>query len=247
MSEELTGGYRSYVTRLGDRDPKRVDLSINVLTSMTWPLEAFRGASEDEREGRSQIIFPSSIERIRTGFERYYAEKHSGRKLTWQTNMGDADIKATFPKSKGGRPMTHDINCSTYAMLILLLFNDASAGQAMTFEEIQAKTNIPDGDLKRNLQALAVAQKTRFLIKEPMSREINPGDKFYYNENFSSKIIKIKVGVVSAGNKVEGDRERKETEKKNNDSRGFAIEAAIVRIMKYVTPHLTGSRGDGLC
>ena len=65
-----------------------------------------------------------------------------------------------------------------------------------------------------------------------MSREINPGDKFYYNENFSSKIIKIKVGVVSAGNKVEGDKERKETEKKNNDSRGFAIEAAVVRIMK---------------
>jgi cullin 3 len=31
---------------------------------------------------------------------------------------------------------------------------------------------------------------------------------------------------------VESDKERKETEKKNDDSRGFAIEAAVVRIMK---------------
>ena len=238
LSEELTSGYRGHVARLGDADPKRVDLSINVLTSMTWPLEAFRGASEDEREGRANIIFPGSIERIKTGFERFYAEKYSGRKLTWQTNMGDADMKATFPKSKGGKfPMTHDINCSTYAMLILLLFNDLPSDQYLNLEEIQARTNIPENDLKRNLQSLAVAPKTRFLVKEPMSREINPGDKFSYNENFSSKIVRIKVGVVSAGNKVEGDKERKETEKKNNDSRGFAVEAAVVRIMKYVPTH----------
>ena len=240
LSEDLTRQYRDRVANLGDRDPKRVDLSINVLTSMTWPLEAFRGAAEEDRESRSQLIFPKSIERIKNGFERFYSEKHSGRKLTWVTSMGDADIKATFPKSKNGRPMTHDINCSTYAMLILLLYNDLPAKQGLLFEEIQAATNIPEDQLKRNLQALAVAPKTRFLTKEPMSREINAGDKFYYNENFSSKIIKIKVGVVSAGNKVEGDKERKETEKKNNDSRGFAIEAAVVRIMKCVRFHIHG-------
>lgn len=236
LSEELTTGYRTHVANLGDRDPKRVDLSINVLTSMTWPLEAFRGASEDDRDSRTQLRFPPSIELVKEGFENFYGRKYSGRKLTWHTNMGDADIKATFPKSKNGRPMTHDINCSTYAMLILLLFNDRPNNSPLTLEEIQAQTNIPENDLKRNLQSLAVAPKTRFLVKEPMSRAINPGDKFYYNENFTSKIIKIKVGVVSAGNKVEGDKERKETEKKNNDSRGFAIEAAVVRIMKYVKP-----------
>jgi cullin 3 len=149
--------------------------------------------------------------------------------------MGDADIKATFPKGgKEGKPRTHEINCSTYAMLILLLFNDLPAGASIALDEIQARTNIPPSDLARNLQSLAVAPKTRFLVKEPMSREINPGDRFSFNENFKSQFVKIKVGVVSAGNKVEGDKERKETEKKNNDSRGFAVEAAVVRIMKYV-------------
>ena len=240
LSEELTNGYSKYVSNLGDADPKRPDLSINVLTSMTWPLEAFRGGqhNDDSNEtGKTQVIFPPQVERLKQGFERYYGEKHSGRKLTWQSNMGDADIKATFPKGgKEGKPRTHEINCSTYAMLILLLFNDLPAGASIALDEIQARTNIPPSDLARNLQSLAVAPKTRFLVKEPMSREINPGDRFSFNENFKSQFVKIKVGVVSAGNKVEGDKERKETEKKNNDSRGFAVEAAVVRIMKYVPP-----------
>jgi cullin 3 len=238
LSEELTNGYSKYVNSLGDADPKRVDLSINVLTSMTWPLEAFRVGQQNEEAkdtGKTQVIYPPQVERLKMGFERYYGEKHSGRKLTWQSNMGDADIKATFPKGgKEGKPRTHDINCSTYAMLILLLFNDLPAGATIGLDEIQARTNIPSSDLARNLQSLAVAPKTRFLVKEPMSREINPGDRFSFNENFKSQFVKIKVGVVSAGNKVEGDKERKETEKKNNDSRGFAVEAAVVRIMKYV-------------
>ena len=243
LSEELTSGYRERILRLGPADSRRVDLSINVLTSMTWPLEAFRSASADEERGRSQITFPGQIENAKAGFEHYYAEKFSGRKLTWQSNMGDADIKATFPRPDRGRPITHEINCSTYAMVILLLFNEVPVDCSLTLAEIQAQTNIPEGDLKRNLQSLAVAPKTRFLIKEPMSREINTGDRFFYNQNFKSNIIKIKVGVVSAGNKVEGDRERKETERKSNDARAFSIEAALVRIMKYATPLYTSSHG----
>jgi len=229
LSEDLTADYRKYVTGLGD-DPRRVQLGVRVLTSMTWPLEAFKSSSEDDTEGKAQIIYPPVVDRIRTGFERFYSEKHSGRKLTWQTSMGDADIKATFPKSNKGRP--HEINCSTYSMLILLLFNELGDGETLALEEIQAETNIPMSALTRNLQSLAVAPKTRFLVKHPMSRDVNAGDRFSFNEDFVSKVTRIKVNVVAAGNKVEGDKERKETEKKNNDNRGFQIEAAVVRIMK---------------
>ncbi|KAH9845832.1 putative cullin family protein [Teratosphaeria destructans] len=231
LSEELSESYRKHVQGMGERDPARVDLSIKVLTTMTWPLEAFRGgASQDEdKDTRPQIVYPPAIQRVKTGFEHFYNQKHSGRKLTWVTSMGDADVRCRFPNS---RHPVHEINCSTYAMLILLLFNDIPAGATLTLEEIEAQTNIPMGDLTRNLQSLAVAPKTRFLVKEPMTRDVNPGDRFRFNEAFTSKTMRMKVGVVSAGNKVEGDKERKETEKKNNDSRGFAIEAAVVRIMK---------------
>jgi cullin 3 len=233
LSEELTNNYRK---RLADADPKRIDLSVNVLTKMSWPLEAFKANAEDDPDGKVSIIYAPEVERVKNGFESFYASQYTGRKLTWQTNMGDADIKATFAAKSGtnGKPRVHDINCSSYAMLVLLLFNDTTPGATLTLEEIQAKTNIPINALCRNLQSLAVAPKTRFLVKEPMSRDVKPGDRFSFNENFTSKFTRIKVGVVSAGNKVESDKERKETEKKNDDNRSFAIEAAVVRIMKYV-------------
>lgn len=235
LSVDLTNAYRNHVAGLGDADRKRVELSVNVLTSMTWPLEAFKSSSEEDPENKTKIIFPPVLERVKAGFERFYFEKHSGRRLTWQTTMGDVDMKAMFPKSR----RTHEVNCSTYATLVLLLFNDLKSGQSLSVEEIQAATNIPMSTLCRNLQSLAVAPKTRLLLKDPMSRDVNPGDRFSYNEDFVPKAIRFKIGVVSAGNKVEGDKERKETEKRNNDSRGFVIEAAVVRIMKSrkVLPH----------
>ncbi|PVH99033.1 Cullin-domain-containing protein [Periconia macrospinosa] len=236
ISEELTSGFKRHVEGLGDRDPKRIELAINVLTSMTWPMETIGTGSEDDQSKRPKCNFPLAVEKIKRGFEKYYSEKHSGRQLTWLPNMGTADIKAVFPKvlQKDGsfKERRHELNVSTYGMVILLLFNELPAEQHMTFEEIQAQTNIPHHDLVRNLQSLAVAPKTRILVKEPMSKDVKPTDKFYFNEGFKGNFVKIKVGVVSSGNKVESDRERRETEKKNDDSRNFCIEAAVVRIMK---------------
>jgi cullin 3 len=247
ISEELASGFKKHVEGLGDKDPKRIELGINVLTSMTWPLESM-GNGDDEENKRPKCNFPNAIDRIKRGFEKYYNEKHSGRQLTWLANMGSADIKAVFPKvvQKDGsfKERRHDLNVSTYGMIILLLFNELPADQYMTFEEIQAQTNIPRSDLIRNLQSLAVAPKTRILIKEPMTKDVKPTDKFYFNEGFNGKFVKIRVGVVSTGNKVESDRERRETEKKNDDSRGFCIEAAVVRIMKYVHLEIMCSDGD---
>lgn len=238
ISEELTSGYKSHVSKLGDVDPKRIELGVHVLTSMTWPLETMGGSGGDDDEKRQKCIFPASVERIKLGFEKFYAEKHSGRKLRWLPNMGTADIKATFPKVQtkdGFKERRHELNVSTYAMVILLLFNDIPASQKLSFEEIQARTNIPAPDLVRNLQSLAVASKTRILLKEPMSRDVKPTDMFSFNEGFNGRFVKIKVGVVTSGNKVESDKDRKDTESKVDENRQFAVEAALVRIMKYVS------------
>ena len=230
VSEDLSSNFRTHVAQLGDPDPKRVDLDVNVLTSTMWPLDSMAPAF-GAGDRRSSCIFPSSVDSVKQGFEKFYLGKHSGRQLTWQANMGTADIRAYFPESKG-KVKTRELNVSTYAMVILLLFNDLPPGASITCEEIQGKTNIPFNELTRNLQSLAVAPKTRVLIKEPMSKDVNPKDKFYFNESFYSQFTKIKIGVVSSTNKVEDQEERTETEKKNNDTRGGIIEAAIVRIMK---------------
>ena len=232
VSVDLASNYRDHVKEFRDADDKRAELDINVLTSTMWPLEAM-GSAYFENSDSAPIIYPSSIDRVRKGFEVFYLKKHNGRKLTWQSNMGTADIRATFPKSKGNIK-TRELNVSTYGMIILLLFNDVSAETCLTCAEIQARTNIPMHDLVRNLQSLAVAPKTRVLIKEPMSKDVSPTDRFSFNESFHSPLTKVKIGVVSNTNRVEDVDERKETEKKNNDMRAGIIEAAVVRIMKYV-------------
>ena len=232
VSVDLTSSYKDHVKEFGDTDNKRAELDINVLTSTMWPLESM-GSAYFENSDSAPIIYPSSIDRVKQGFEKFYLKKHNGRKLTWQSNMGTADIRAIFPKSKGNIK-TRELNVSTYAMIILLLFNEVASDTSLTCAEIQARTNIPMHDLVRNLQSLAVAPKTRVLIKEPMSKDVNPTDKFSFNESFHSPLTKVKIGVVSNTNRVEDVDERKDTEKKNNDMRAGIIEAAIVRIMKYV-------------
>ncbi|KAL2854483.1 Cullin [Aspergillus pseudoustus] len=230
VSEDLTSSYKQYIDRQGDPDAKRIDLDINVLTSTMWPMEIMSST----RDGQVELpcIFPREIETAKHSFEKFYLSKHSGRKLSWQPSMGTADIRATFQRSNG-KTQRHELNVSTYALIILLLFNDVPTGESLTFEEIQARTRIPDNDLIRNLQSLAVAPKTRVLKKEPMSKDVKPTDKFFFNNEFQSPFMKVRIGVVSGGaNKVESQDQRKETEKKMNDERGASIEAAVVRIMK---------------
>ncbi|KAL2810835.1 Cullin [Aspergillus granulosus] len=234
ISEDLTSGYKQYMERVGDPEAKRVDLDINVLTSTMWPMEIM----SNTRDGQVELscIFPREIETTKQSFEKFYLSKHSGRKLSWQPSMGTADVRATFQRANG-KTQRHELNVSTYAMIILLLFNDVPAGDSLTFEEIQARTRIPDNDLIRNLQSLAVAPKTRVLKKDPMNKDVKPTDKFFFNNEFQSPFMKVRIGVVSgSANKVESQDQRKETEKKMNDERGASIEAAIVRIMKYVSP-----------
>lgn len=232
ISDDLTSSYKERIAQRGDPDSKRIDLEISVLTSTMWPMDIMGGHNKDGISMQNQCIYPHSIERLKQSFEQFYLSKHNGRKLSWQPGMGTADIRATFTRPSG-KVARHDLNVSTYAMIILLLFNDVPSGESLTFEEIQARTNIPSNELGRNLQSLAVAPKTRVLKKDPMSKDVKPTDRFFYNEGFQSVYTKIKIGVVSSGgNKVENQDERKETEKQVNRERGALIEAAVVRVMK---------------
>ena len=227
ISEDLTNGFKKYQKELGEVVKKASELEIHVLTNTMWPLEGLTSVQDADN---LQCIWPLDLDKLKSSFERFYLNKHNGRKLTWPAQMGSVDIRAYFPQAKTSAKM-RELNCSTYAAMILLLFNDLPDSTALSCSEIQARTRIPQGDLVRNLQALAVAPKTRILLKDPMSRDIKVEDKFTFNSAFSSNFQKIKIGVVAA-NKVETVVEKQETEKKNDDSRGLVIEAAIVRTMK---------------
>ena len=59
------------------------------------------------------------------------------------------------------------------------------------FQEIQSETDIPDRDLIRALQSLALGKPTqRVLIKSPKTKEIEPSHEFTVNDAFTSKLYR---------------------------------------------------------
>lgn len=232
---------------VGADSAARIDLAVNVLTSNNWPPEVM-GRSSQLEAGLSSAPagcnYPPEIKRLQASFLKFYLRNRSGRVLSWVGSAGNADIRCVFPRIPGhdkgplSRERRYEINVPTHGMIVLQLFNELPANNddastaALSFQEIQGRTNIPAADLTRALASLSIPPKCRVLLKAPLTKSIKPTDTFAFNAQFVSKSLKIKVPVIHALSKVEGDDERKATEEKNNQTRSHTIDAAVVRTMK---------------
>ncbi|CAB4393214.1 unnamed protein product [Rhizophagus irregularis] len=213
ISSDTMTDFKEYLDKSVLEKPK-LDLSVTVLTSTFWPMNL---------SASPRCNLPPELTKACGTFQNFYLGRHSGRRLTWQSNMGTADIRGSFKARK------HELNVSTYQMVILLMFNDKQDGESLSYEQIKGESDIPEADLKRNLQSLACA-KYKILVKEPKGKEINPGDQFNFNNDFTAPLQRIKIQTVAS--KVESEGERKETREKVEEARKHQTEAAIVRIMK---------------
>ncbi|KAJ8626282.1 hypothetical protein MRB53_019589 [Persea americana] len=205
--DTMQGFYASQSAEMGDSPT----LAVQVLTTGSWPTQPSTACN-----------LPAEILSVCERFRTYYLGTHTGRRLTWQTNMGTADLKATF-----GKGQKHELNVSTYQMCILMLFNSVDH---LSYKEIEQATEIPASDLKRSLQSLACVKGKNVLRKEPMSKDIAEDDAFFFNDKFTSKFFKVKIGTVAA--QKESEPEKQETRQRVEEDRKPQIEAAIVRIMK---------------
>ncbi|CAH1995177.1 unnamed protein product [Acanthoscelides obtectus] len=214
-----------------------VDLFMRVLTTGFWPTQS----------ATPKCHIPAVPLAAFECFRRFYLAKHSGRQLTLQPQLGNADLNAVFygPRkeenekdgacssstslvSNRSGPRKHIIQVSTYQMVVLMLFNNHDK---LTYEEILNESDIPERDLIRALQSLAMGKATqRVLIKNPKTKEIESSHEFYVNDSFTSKLHRVKIQTVAA--KGESEPERRETRNKVDEDRKHEIEAAIVRIMK---------------
>lgn len=208
-SQDTMQGF--YVSQSASDSADGPSLAVQVLTTGSWPTQPIAPCN-----------LPPEILGVCERFRTFYLGTHTGRRLTWQTNMGTADLKATF-----GKNQKHELNVSTYQMCILMLFNSSDR---LTYKEIEEATEIPASDLKRCLQSLACVKGKNVLGKDPMSKDIAEDDAFMVNDKFSSKFFKVKIGTVVA--QKESEPEKQETRQRVEEDRKPQIEAAIVRIMK---------------
>ncbi|WVZ71114.1 hypothetical protein U9M48_019735 [Paspalum notatum var. saurae] len=94
----------------------------------------------------------------------------------------------------------------------------------VTTYQIVTQLNLSEDDTVRVLHSLSCA-KYKILNKEPSNRTISPHDVFEFNHKFTDKMKRIKVPLPPS------DEKKKIMDDVNKDRR-FAIDAALVRIMK---------------
>lgn len=191
--------------------PAPVDLSVQVLTTGAWPANGQQGACN----------LPRQLDEACKQFKTFYDDAHSGRKLSWQTGMGTADIRATFGKK------SHEISCSTHQMVVLMLLNESDR---LRYSDIALASGIPDAELKRVMQSMTVVKGKNVLKKIPDTKEMHPDDVFTVNDGFTSKLYKIRIGTSTAVK--ENEIEQIATREKVEEDRRPQIEAAVVRLMK---------------
>lgn len=234
ISRELQSTYKAYKRKQesegeGPQGKKNVDIEVDVLTNGYWP-----------SQNVPPCTLPQSIQDAIDAYCNFYLEKHTGRKLSWQTSAGAAELKATFGTGPD-KLRRHELCVSTYQMCILLLFN---TNDCLTLRQVRTQTQIPDQELRRHLISLCTP-KHRILRKGSKGKGISSDDDtFTFNPDYSSKLKRVRIPLVKETMVTRpggqpGNASSAASSAANGavplpveEDRRHLVEAAIVRIMK---------------
>lgn len=121
LSKDLNLQFRTHCTN-SEREYTSIDLTVNILTMGYWPSYPLM-----------EVTMPTQLLELQSVFNKFYLQKHTGRKLQWQPTLGHCVLKARFDQGP------KDLQVSLFQALVLLLFNDHDT---LTFEEVKAACNI---------------------------------------------------------------------------------------------------------
>jgi cullin 4 len=212
VARDEMNSYKSWREGNGHSSGK-LDLSVNILSAAAWPTYP-----------DSEVRLPEEVASQIEQFDKYYVNKHTGRKLTWKHSLAHCVVKAHF--NKGPK----ELSVSAYQAIVLTLFNqiEDKPDGFLSYEQIAEATGLNGGDLDRTLQSLACG-KARVLTKHPKGRDVKPTDTFTVNKAFVDPKYRVKINQIQL---KETKEENQETHKRVVQDRQFETQAAIVRIMK---------------
>ncbi|OMP06647.1 hypothetical protein COLO4_07999 [Corchorus olitorius] len=203
LARENQASFEDYLRNNSAAHPG-IDLTVTVLTTGFWPsYKSF------------DLNLPAEMVKCVEVFKGFYETKTKHRKLTWIYSLGTCHINGKFDQK------TIELVVSTYQAAVLLLFN---ASDRLSYSEIIAQLNLTSEDLNRLLHSLSCA-KYKILLKETNTKSISLSDNFEFNSKFTDKLRRIKIPLPPV------DERKKVVEDVDKDRR-YAIDAAIVRIMK---------------
>ncbi|XP_021295984.1 cullin-1-like [Herrania umbratica] len=203
LARENQANFEDYLRSNSAAHPG-IDLTVTVLTTGFWP--SYKS---------SDLHLPAEMVKCVEVFKGFYETKTKHRRLTWIYSLGTCHISGKFEQK------TIELIVSTYQAAVLLLFN---ASDLLSYSEIMAQLNLTHDDLVRLLHSLSCA-KYKILSKEPNTKTISQSDYFEFNSKFTDKLRRIKIPLPPVD-------ERKKVVDDVCKQRCYAIDAAIVRIMK---------------
>jgi len=227
---------------------KSIDLSMKVLTTGYWP-GSTRNSPNKPGEAPEKICqLPQAAHAAFEEFKMFYLNRHTGRQLTLQGSMGDADLSAIFygKKKDENKPENtaegeeaqaaapappkerkHILSCSTYQMCLLMAFNKSNE---WTYEELLAETDIPEKECNRALVSMIMGKTANRVLRKDTKGELKKTDKITVNDSFHNRLHKVKILTITKPGDADADADK--IIKKVDEDRRHEIEAAIVRIMK---------------
>ncbi|KIK69633.1 hypothetical protein GYMLUDRAFT_34019 [Collybiopsis luxurians FD-317 M1] len=198
LSKDLTDSFKERMQQ--NHDDMDLTFSVMVLGTNFWPLNP----------PGHEFVIPAEILPTYDRFQKYYQQKHSGRKLTWLWNYSKNELRTNYLNQK------YILMTSSYQMAVLVQYNK---NDTLSLSELITATSIPK---ELMTQILALLVKAKILINEET-------DQYDLNPSFKSKKIRVNLNQPI---KAEVKTESADVLKSVDEDRKFVVQATIVRIMK---------------
>lgn len=199
LCKDLNDQYKDKMATTHEAGDLSLDFQVLVLGTAAWPLT---GPTSD-------LKLPTELLKTYERFERFYMNKHSGRKLTWLWQHSRNELRSLYTNQK------YFFVTSSYQACVLLQFNSSDS---LSYNDIEVGTGMNAETLK---PILAQFTKQRVIdLKEEM-----------YELNLTFKSKKIRV-MLNTPVRSEVKQEAADTLKHVDEDRKMVIQAVIVRIMK---------------
>lgn len=213
LSKEMI---KSFLQGDGKNVAANIKLDVNVCTTANWP--------RPESNDRAKI--PPELKRICECYTEFYTREHKGHKLDWRYEQGTSEVLVNFRTG-----MRRTLVCSTYHMIILLLFNQAKEEQkyALEYRTILDLMDLQDSWISHHVLSLC-HPKVGVLQKMPMSPTTLETDLLRINPNFKNNMQRVVIKTMTPPKVIQ--KTQLEEEKRRTIRRKNQMDAAIVRIMK---------------
>lgn len=223
----------------------KTDIAIHVLTTGYWPTFT-----------PIELKLPSELAAVHQSFNAFYLKQFHARNLVWLNAHGHVTLRAFFPK--GRREISVSTFQATVLLLFndaqQLTYEDIAnatgikdpdelkrtvlslfAGQFRVISRIgdasasNSQPSTPNANEGDGSAPAANASSTNAHSSAIEKKEIAPTDVFEFNEEFTSKKIRIKINQIQL---KETRQEQQRTQESVFQDRIGQVDAALVRIMK---------------